>query len=315
MKRIRKERSLKIILLAVTTIFLLQNVTYSTDLFYQDKLRATVGVDPNRTKKVLQLYQDEKIKKMGNSMEGRLKKREKAALKHLSKLGANLDLVALQLERVPRIELELSHIEPSKLADEARYRRESEKRMIKKVQRLAGLLESPIGIHVMPLGDVHGITERWFSGTVYEITPSILHKQNIANDPEKEKYFLENFVETFFSTIAFGFRTKKGKPSVPIALFIKDWEPERGLYEPVNVFLRREVVMLNYGNKRLFEDQLLGLVQWDFEEIDGMAWADLRIKIAEKYIDKLLEIAEKMALSKSLGVHKRLPSPEIQDSL
>ena len=50
-------------------------------------------------------------------------------------------------------------------------------------------------------------------------------------------------------------------------------------------------IYLNYSHD--FEKRLqLGLVQWRMEEVDGQNPFELQLPIAERYIDKLLEIAE-----------------------
>ncbi len=179
-----------------------------------------------------------------------------------------------------------------------------ETRMVPKIQTLARTLKVAVGIHVMPARDMAGLLEDAFDGHVYVIEPELMRKAKIATNRAAAKNFLKGMLYVLgANTIGFGFKSAKGTPSVPLTLFIKHHSPEGYLqiirsgtfsvspHDPTGYFLKGEHSFLDSRWPVLFEDRLLGLIQWQFEEIDGRPGTSFEWKVIERYVDKLLEIA------------------------
>ena len=207
-----------------------------------------------------------------------IKTRKKAAMEYLIGLGA--DFNKLFPEAAPKIAPMISnqnHITET-ITDTNLYN------LVPKVKELARSLKTSIGIHVMPSADLPGILNSMFLGNSYIISPQDL--KGDTSDAKARKFLREFMGNLTFNTFGFGFKTRKGVPSVPITLFI-DTGTEKGK-NFTNVH-----VSLVFERKISFEDRLLGLIQWQFNEIDKKEGDPLKYEITRRYIEKLLEIAKK----------------------
>ena len=92
---------------------------------------------------------------------------------------------------------------------------------------------------------------------------------------------------------------------MPITLFVGFDIREKGLdviiKELDNLYFLMKDISLFYVDQQSFENILYGLVQWHFEEINEQSPVILERMIAERYIDKLLEIAEKTSKPTDVG--------------
>lgn len=225
-------------------------------------------------------------------------KRVLAARNYLISLGANFD--ELSPPREPKSFYGLL-LDPSSSHPQLEPQEDYEHRMVSKIQRLSRLLKTAIGIHVMPSRYLPTLTTEDFEANSMLISPAEMKGLNILNNNEQAlRYFIE-FGQQCYGLFGFGYRTRTdrqaipsvirasipaGSPSVPIILFVKIWGRTG---EPM------PHIFLSYRDPSAFEDKLLGLLQWKFEEIDGKSTEQLKREIAERYLDKLLEIAGSVA--------------------
>jgi len=163
--------------------------------------------------------------------------------------------------------------------------------MIPRVQALAKSLKRNVGIHVMPSAELPGIMETYFLGNAYGVVPDVLRQKGVDRDVTVAKDFLHKFIPTFHGAHGFGYKTRNEKPSVPVALFINDYNAHSGKVLSEGYFLHEDLG-LDYSSMALFEEKLYGMIQWEFDELDGVPNEIVRMRMAEKYIDKLLEIAQ-----------------------
>lgn len=174
----------------------------------------------------------------------------------------------------------------------AQYRRRKA-RLVQKAQDLALRLNKPVGIHVMPSQHLPLLGRETFWGHAFVIDPEEMRKLNIDKDPNAARKFVEAFIYRFFDTFGFGLQTKDGQPSVPITLFFGETGAKMNGYAPGQ---------LDYGfgiSPQRLEETLLGLIHWKFPEVNGKANTDIELTIAERYLDKLLEIANQQSSSQS----------------
>gem|GEM_PF-778940 len=241
---------------------------------------------------------------------GHEEKRRKETRDYLVKLGADFDMPPP--DRKPALVLVTDETHPG-ISSET-YK-EFETRMVPKIQMLARMLKTAVGIHVMPARDMEGLLESAFDGHVYAIEPELMRKEKIDTNRAAAKNFLRGMLYVLgVNTIGFGFKAAGGAPSVPLTLFVRHHSPEGYLQmirsgtfsvspnDPTGYFLKGEHSFLDSQWPALFEDRLLGLIQWRFEDIDGRPGASFGWKVIERYVDKLLEIAEQTAVEgASLG--------------
>ncbi|MCR4337741.1 MAG: hypothetical protein NUV91_08055, partial [Candidatus Omnitrophica bacterium] len=204
---------------------------------------------------------------------------------HLSRLGLNFD-----------------HLEPPRAVeissgDEGRRSSESyseyQNRMADKIQGLAQRLQTSVAIHVMPSQGVPSITESRFEANTYTVDPSRVKR--MVTDRESALEFLEEFTRRFQSSLlSYGLQTKKGVASLPVALFIDKGDISQEDTLPQELFPNLHASLFFEGEGQ-FEGRLFGVVQWDFDTLDGINAQYLGQLLAERYIDLLLEIANRQS--------------------
>ena len=138
---------------------------------------------------------------------------------------------------------------------------------IEQVQRLAAMLQEPIGIHVMPSGNLGLLSaSETYDGAAYILDPAQLRQARVDTDPAKAKQFLEAFASIFLQSFYLGFEAKRAnaqsEPSIPITLFVRT--PMEVKHWPTEDFFSRNRVSLHAQSKALFEDRLAGAVSIPF---------------------------------------------------
>ncbi|MDO8662894.1 MAG: hypothetical protein Q7K98_06725 [Candidatus Omnitrophota bacterium] len=230
------------------------------------------------------------------------KQRREIAKQYLIKLGVKFD--RLTPERQPQ----LAKLELGMNLFESEPHKQLINRLVKKIQRLSQLLKVEIGIHIAPSADLPIMLEDEFYGNCIIVSPSMLRNRGVAKNVKQAKAVLEEFGSVFLGDIGL----KRGKPSVPVALFISAYQEKVEDEEFIsNQFPYRDFFVL-YSDERTFEQRLLGLVQWDFDEIDGKPPYWFRYVLVERYLDKLLEIAEHQNNRKQNA--QSLSSPIVTDT-
>ena len=306
MTKFKKGYNAKIVSLLLAVVFLLTSAVYGIDLPRKTHLRVPIGSQDTLSRiEDIEQHKNYEYVKMDEE------KRRERARQHLMKLGADLDPVKLKPGKFYRLAPFRLISEPGEDTIESEYSYEAfEARLVGKIQKLAQTLQVNVAIHTIPSCDLLGITEEQFRGNAYIIIPQILKKEGIDKDPEEAKRFLDYFIETFGWRGTFGYGSKsrkidQGSPSVPITLFVGFDIREKGLdviiKELDNLYFLMKDISLFYVDQQSFENILYGLVQWHFEEINEQSPVILERMIAERYIDKLLEIAEKTSKPTDVG--------------
>ncbi len=220
-------------------------------------------------------------------------KRIEAAERHLRDLG---------VKEVGRVSFELPNMSQAMRLATGQPDQDFRRRISQKLETLDKLLQkmgSDIAIHITSSENFTNIAEQSFSGNAYAISRKVMDEvvKQEKRRQQGEKLesqmddFLAKFGNTFAGTLYYALRERH---ALPVALFVKtkDVDTNRLSYG----YFGQHQIYLNPISPKTFEEKLLGVVHWRPEDFTKVSHEDseaIKRLATEKYIDKLIEIAEK----------------------
>ncbi|MCA9407131.1 MAG: sensor histidine kinase, partial [Candidatus Omnitrophica bacterium] len=177
--------------------------------------------------------------------------------------------------------------------EEDREFEEYQQRMVGKINQLVTKLPFPVDMHTTPANDVILATQQAFEGNVYTFDPKQLRRNDVGVNENITKDFIEAFTQDMSLALSYGLKTRdQGAPALPALLVAKANRSPAPM--PGNYLAQKENFDLLDGLSQdpSFEESLLGVVQWKFDEIDSQNFHKFSRVMAERYIDSLLQIAE-----------------------